>query len=113
MPTVINRHHFKNGLPEPSIYIGRGTPLGNPYTKGDFGNDALEMYRRWRWRRLTERDPAVLRALAEIREEHHLVCSCKPGPCHGDIVVRAWEWIRKQPPTPTEETCPPRTSPNK
>ena len=47
MPFVINRHHHKDGLPSGAIYIGRGTPLGNPFTVQEHGEDALGLYRRW------------------------------------------------------------------
>lgn len=96
-PRVVNRHHFKGkATPEPSIYIGRGTPLGNPYKVKEHGLAALDLYRRWLWGKIKDRDPQVLRALAAITGDHHLVCSCKPRPCHGDVVVRAWAWLRRQ-----------------
>lgn len=96
-PRVVNRHHFPDGVPPPSMYIGRGTPLGNPYTVKDHGPElAMSKYREWIWGKLSVKDPAVLGELAKITEEHKLICSCKPGPCHGDVVVAAWQWLRKQ-----------------
>lgn len=95
-PTVVNRHHFRGKpLPRPSVYIGRGTPLGNPFRYPEHP-DAMERYRAWLWERIKARDAAVLAALLEIRAETHLVCSCAPRPCHGDVVVRAWEWLQKE-----------------
>lgn len=96
MPTVINRHHYRGGkLPQPWMYIGRPTPLGNPFRHPEHP-DALERYRVWLWERIREQDDGVMRMLAEIRAETHLVCSCAPRPCHGDVVVRAWEWLQLQ-----------------
>lgn len=98
-PTVINRHHYTNReFPKPWVYIGRGTPLGNPYRVDEHGDAALELYRKWLWEKLRAKDPAVTRALREITVSHHLVCSCKPRPCHGDIVVRAWQWLQDNQP---------------
>lgn len=96
-PTVINRHHFRGqALPQPWIYIGRGTPLGNPYTKAEHGDAALELYRQWLWGKIRAGDRSILAELDRITPQHHLVCSCKPRPCHGDVVVRAWSWLRKR-----------------
>lgn len=98
-PEVVNRHWYKRGkpIPKPWVYIGRGTPLGNPYTVQEHGPQALELYRQWLWRKIVGRDPSVLRVLREITPEHKLVCSCKPRPCHGDVVVRAWAWLHRLP----------------
>lgn len=94
-PTVINRHHFKgNPIPEPWMYIGRGSPLGNPYTVREHGERAMEMYRRWLWKRIRAGEPNVMKALRSITPGHHLVCSCAPRPCHGDVVLAAWKWMQ-------------------
>lgn len=94
MPTVVNRHHYRDGLPPGSIYIGRGTPLGNPYTVKEHGVAALDLYRRHLWAAIRREDAAILGALRAIEEASLLVCSCKPRPCHGDVVVAAWAWLR-------------------
>lgn len=104
MPTVVNRHHFgtKKGrppLPEPHLYVGRGSPLGNPYALQDFTGDraiVLEMYKRWLWDRIKGGDAAVLGAMRKIRPETHLVCSCAPRTCHADVIILAWEYLRKR-----------------
>lgn len=92
-PAIINRHHYKGkNLPEPATYIGRGSPLGNPFPVSDHGADSYRLYRQWLWARLVAKDRLVLEALDKITARHHLVCSCWPKPCHGEIVVRAWRW---------------------
>lgn len=97
LPKVINRHHFRGkAWPKPAVYIGRGTPLGNPFTVAEHGLDALDLYRRWLWDRIKARDRAVLQALRSITARHHLVCSCAPRPCHGDVVVAAWRWLHER-----------------
>lgn len=94
MPTAINRHHFTGKpLPEPNVYIGRGTPLGNPFTREEHGERALELYRAWLRKKVDERDASVLGAMNAITPSHHLVCSCAPRPCHGEVVLEIWEWL--------------------
>ena len=41
-------------------------------------------------------DEAVLAALRAVNEETALVCWCKPGPCHGDVVQAAATWVRRR-----------------
>jgi len=104
-PKVINRHHYlgddgepdHNKLPIPYIYIGRGTTLGNPYKVAEHGGKALELYRAWLWQKVKQRDAKTLRAFAGINWDTHLVCSCAPRPCHGDVVVSTWLWLQRQP----------------
>lgn len=101
-PYVVNRHWYasRNEIPEPWIYVGRGTPLGNEFTVQDHGPKlAMKKYRLWLWERICERHPAVLAELGRITTDTSLVCSCKskPGatnPCHADVIVKAWRWIR-------------------
>lgn len=94
MPTVINRHHFKGrALPEPNVYIGRGTPLGNPFTREEHGEQAIALYRDHLWTKIEARDPGVLAALNAITPAHNLVCSCAPRPCHGHVVLEVAEWL--------------------
>ena len=121
MPRAVNRHHFRfeegvgpppkkkprkgqNLLPQPWIYVGRGSPLGNPYRPHNAGHDgealsydgALELYRKWLWQKIRVNDRRVMLALRSITAETALVCSCAPRPCHADIVARAWAWSRAQ-----------------
>ena len=87
-------------------YIGRAnsyagltqSPLANPFKVKDFGGRGrtLPHYRRWLWGRIQAGDKAVLDALKAIDETTALVCYCKPGPCHGDVVKAAAEWLRSQ-----------------
>lgn len=88
------------------VYIGRAnsyaglpqSPLANPFKVKDFGGrgKTLPHYRRWLWGRIQAGDTAVLNALKAINESTVLVCYCKPGPCHGDVVKAAAEWLRSQ-----------------
>ena len=103
-PKIVNRHHYRTDgepdtakLPRPYVYIGRGTSLGNPFKVKEHGDKALAYYKTHLWEKIKERDAKVLRALAGITWDMHLVCSCAPRPCHGDVVVQAWTWLQRQP----------------
>lgn len=90
--TVVNRHHMKPDEPR-GEYIGRGTPLGNPWEiNAEFTRErAIAQYEVYLARQIEVEDPDVMRELnrlidiAEVRPLK-LVCSCKPRACHGDIV---------------------------
>lgn len=75
------------------IYIGRGSPWGNPYRIGEDGNrtEVIEAYRKYARRMLSE-NPHWLRRL----EGKDLVCYCAPQACHGDVLLEmmpVWEEI--------------------
>ena len=114
VPRVINAHHHSGtggqdeslpSLPPSAVYIGRAwrgfqaSPLANHYRVQDHGLRALELYRRRLWRLIQAGDEAVLKALRDIGPESRIVCWCKredgSGACHGDVVVRAWEWMNR------------------
>jgi hypothetical protein len=92
--SVVNRHHQKPE-DEKGEYIGRGTPLGNPWqVNAEYTRErAIAQYEVWLNRQIQVEDPDVMRELnrlidiAEIRPLK-LVCSCKPLACHGDIVKK-------------------------
>lgn len=117
MPSVINRYHYlptdgvgpkqtrtgrerRPKLPDPWIYGGRGTPLGNPFRRQDYvGEDpegrpmAISLYRRHLWKLVKADDPRIWMALRSIQPDTHLVCSCAPKPCHLDEVVKLWHYL--------------------
>lgn len=87
---ILNRHHLKKGktLPPGSIYVGRGSPWGNPFVIGEHGdrNEVVDRYCAWLNERMDEGDPVVLTGLAGFREETSLVCSCAPARCHAECI---------------------------
>lgn len=93
---VVNKKTHPTGPND--VYIGRPSVLGNPFVIGRHGDRAqvIAQYRRWLWGKLEAKDPQVLAALRALKPEANLVCWCAPEPCHGDIVVRAAEWLRKE-----------------
>lgn len=80
------------------VYIGRPSPLGNPFVIGKDGDRTavIEKYRQWLWERIKANDEAVLAALRALNDDSVLVCWCAPLPCHGDIVIRAAAWLKQQ-----------------
>lgn len=88
--TVVNKHHKVSGE-----YIGRGSPLGNPYfvNHKDPGSreHAIECYRRYIKERMDEQDPVILNELMRLYELAQkgplkLLCFCAPKTCHGDVI---------------------------
>lgn len=81
----------RDSAPGPGrIYIGRPSPLGNPYEIGADGDRAsvIQQYAIWLEAGLRERDPVVLTALLGIRASDALVCHCAPKRCHAEVISR-------------------------
>lgn len=88
--TVVNKHHKMTGE-----YIGRGSPLGNPFPISPTCSrtQAITNYKVWLDNRITMNDITVcdeLNRLVALAQQGpiNLVCFCKPQPCHGDVVRR-------------------------
>lgn len=87
-PRVWNKHH--NNAPAGAVYIGRGSPWGNPYTHREGTRAKFVVASR------EEAVSAYERSLTDgqkdqIRKElagKHLVCFCAPNACHGDVLLR-------------------------
>lgn len=86
MTTVVNR------LRSPfDVYIGRGSPYGNPFThlktptlashRVETRKKAIESYQKWI---LTS--PETMALLPPLRGKV-LGCYCTPQRCHGDVIV--------------------------
>ena len=86
---VHNKYH--NTAPPDAVYIGRGSPWGNPYSTKDSVYKTL---------RVSTTEEAITKFKADvlgnaelldnIRKElrgKDLVCFCKPKPCHGDVLL--------------------------
>lgn len=86
---VHNKH--AGTAPPDAVYIGRGSPYGNPFVIGKHGS----------------RDDVCDRFEAEILptldltplEGKDLVCFCKPARCHGDAIIAALQ-KKLESPTP-------------
>lgn len=77
-PKVHNK--YKNTAPEGAVYIGRGSPWGNPFVIGKDGtrDDVCNKF-----------ESEILPTLnLEPLRGKHLVCFCKPARCHGDSLLK-------------------------
>lgn len=97
---VINTHHLK-GKKE-GEYIGRGSPLGNPYShqegttalyKVATREEAIEKYRIWLEDQIfIKENQEIINELERLTDlalyEGKLLlrCFCAPAPCHGDVI---------------------------
>lgn len=101
MIQVVNK--YKTEPSNHDVYIGRGSPLGNPYTsmKGretkaqfvcDSREESVAKYKDYIISKIRERDSKICGEIKRIHNmsksnEVNLVCFCKPKPCHGDIIL--------------------------
>lgn len=87
MTRVVNKYK------EPyDVYIGRGSPWGNPFTHLIGGTsatwlvgsreEAISRFAVW-----IQMQPELLARLPELKGKT-LGCFCKPKACHGDILAR-------------------------
>lgn len=86
---IVNKHHGKSGE-----YIGRGSPLGNPYIIGKDGSreQVIAKYRVWLNEQIVRKNPVVLDELNRLGNKAidekglALQCFCYPKPCHGEVI---------------------------
>lgn len=86
--------------PQPGdVYIGRPSPLGNPFVLGRDGDRAMVIakYRSWLNKQIAEgvgnlAYDELRRLLVLARRPIRLMCYCAPLACHGDVVA---EVLRK------------------
>lgn len=85
---VVNKHHREAGE-----YIGRGSPLGNPYPiQGrDTRDVVIEKYEHWLDTQIKADNPVVVNELNRLgalalQGQLKLQCFCAPQACHGDHI---------------------------
>lgn len=103
MIKVYNIYTEDHSSEQNNFYVGRGSPLGNPYThdgkrsslaKLSFPNreDAIDAYREY-FKQMYKLDDNFKKAFDEIYDKYkngediYLQCFCKPLPCHADIIA--------------------------
>lgn len=98
--TVLNKRTLSDPLPGVTrVYVGRPSPLGNPYAIGRDGDRAavVAKYRRWLWDNHSgnrEVRLALHDLLASARKGPlELVCWCAPQACHADVIRAAIQWL--------------------
>lgn len=82
MPKVYNKH--KGDAPDRAIFIGRGTPFGNPFVIGKDGDRATVINKYCDY--LKENLWIIKKIKTELKNKD-LVCFCAPAACHGDIIL--------------------------
>lgn len=78
-PRVHNKYH--GDAPSDAVYVGRGSPWGNPFVMGVDG-DRDQVCDAFETRVLPTLDVTPLRGKS-------LVCYCAPKRCHADALLRA------------------------
>lgn len=93
MCEVVNKRYQ-----EYDVYIGRGSPLGNPFpineARGDTRAAVIEKYRVWLWGEM-KAGRINMRYLRSL-DGKRLGCFCSPAACHGDVIVQAVKWAKEQ-----------------
>lgn len=98
-PVVVNK--YKVNMDDPDIvYIGRGSPWGNPFSHISEGTKAtyrvesrekaVEAFKQDLWRRIKAKE--VRRTDLVQLLGKRLACFCKPQACHGDVLADAAVW---------------------
>jgi hypothetical protein len=95
--TVVNKHHLKDHGPA-DFYVGRGSPLGNPYKitspEPAHRTNVINLYRERLRSLIQQNDGPIIDELNLIANKIlagipvRLLCFCKPKPCHGDVIKR-------------------------
>ena len=103
MIRVENRRTYKGT----GVYVGRPTPLGNPFKvpRGyDHANDpdgVLEKYRIWLRGRMSDPDSWQAKIMSGLVKASNLsgdlvlICWCAPKRCHADVIREEIESARK------------------
>lgn len=87
--TVVNKYHVKPD--EHTVYIGRGSVFGNPFTEGTREEMIAEYKTYFHKECLKPRSPLkegvdTLFDRMMDGENLKLMCFCKPKACHGDVI---------------------------
>ena len=96
MISVVNVRHYSGNY----HYVGRPSPLGNPYRMGIHGSRSVVVskYRLYLWNSIKYSDPLVLSELHKLHQisinsDLNLGCYCYPLPCHADVIKSCLHWI--------------------
>lgn len=91
----MNRHDPKvwnkrdPNVPADAVYVGRGTPWGNPHRVGRCFRCGLTHTREEAIRRfLMDLSVSTGMAVKAELKGKDLVCHCAPLPCHADVLLR-------------------------
>lgn len=93
---IVNKHHLpKSSLewPKGCVYVGRGSPLGNPFLISAHSDreEVVRRYEVWLRKRIRAGDSRVLAALNRLGDDSILVCYCAPLRCHAEVIRKVWK----------------------
>ncbi len=86
-------------------YVGRPSPLGNPFQLGRDGSRAevIARYRLWLWAQLQQPGSIQHRELQRLLVQAlgqggrlELLCWCAPLRCHAEVIRSALLWLAAQ-----------------
>lgn len=80
---VYNKHH--RNAPAEAVYIGRGSPWGNPFVIGKDGDRAAVIAK---FEESARAQPDFVRRVQRALKGRDLVCFCAPAACHGDVLIK-------------------------
>lgn len=83
-PEVLNRYKA-SPLMKDAVYIGRGSPYGNPFIIGLDGDRStvIRKYEAW-----VMQQPELLEKIKTELKGRDLKCFCAPNACHGDVLIK-------------------------
>ena len=69
------------------MFIGRGSPFGNPFRIRDYGSRELVIEK---FEHFLRSSPALISRLGELKGKY-LGCFCVPEACHGAVILKVME----------------------
>ena len=90
---VLNKYKIQPG--ETGVYIGRPSPLGNPFQIGEHGDrgEVVALFKDYFLSKLAARDPEIEMAFRKLTPNDNLICYCAPAPCHGHVIKECFDKI--------------------
>lgn len=89
IPIELTKVVNKQTTDEFDVYIGRGTPWGNPFAiahgEGPDRFEVIEKYREYFYKKINE-DSSFHKGILSMKGLR-LACFCKPAACHGDVIA--------------------------
>lgn len=98
IPVVTTRVVNKDKGQKYDVYIGRGTPWGNPYAIGENGQTRDEVINKFKKYFISEiiSNDEKRKDLLSLRGST-LGCHCKPLACHGDVIADYLNTLDEEP----------------
>ena len=94
---VINKYKASKEELAKAVYIGRPSPLGNPFKLSPemSRDESVKQFRSYFINEIANRNQSILSALESLDEDSLLLCHCAPLACHGDVVKEIWEFFNR------------------